>query len=67
MYNKGIEAVVKLIYGKYNESSGAKILLLQGKSINDRVYQYRPFVMNTRAELKEALEDYNSTSFGSSG
>ena len=47
-----------------NESKSAKILLLQGKSINEPVYQYGPFVMNTRAEIKEAFDDYNSTGFG---
>ena len=47
-----------------NESKSAKILLLQGKSINEPVYQYGPFVMNTRAEIKEAFDDSNSTGFG---
>ena len=47
-----------------NESRSAKILLFQGKSINEPVYQYGPFVMNTIAEIKEAFDDSNSTGFG---
>jgi len=47
-----------------NESRSAKILLLQGKPINEPVYQYGPFVMNTRSEIEEAFDDYNKTGFG---
>ncbi len=47
-----------------NERKSAKILVLQGKPINEPVYQYGPFVMNTRTEIKEAFDDYNRTGFG---
>lgn len=41
-----------------------EVLLLGGKPIREPVFQYGPFVMNTKKELIEALEDYNNGKFG---
>jgi hypothetical protein len=38
--------------------AGAAMLLLAGKPIGEGVVQYGPFVMNTREEIEQALEDY---------
>jgi hypothetical protein len=47
-----------------NGNHDSKILLLQGKPINETVIQYGPFVMNTKEEIRQAFEEYNKTGFG---
>jgi redox-sensitive bicupin YhaK (pirin superfamily) len=41
-----------------------ELLLLGGQPIGERVVHYGPFVMNTEAEIREALEDYHAGRLG---
>lgn len=39
-------------------TNGAQLLLIAGKPIGEPIVQYGPFVMNTREEIEQALQDY---------
>ncbi len=41
-----------------------EFVILEGKPINEPVVQYGPFVMNTREEIMQTIQDYNSSHFG---
>jgi redox-sensitive bicupin YhaK (pirin superfamily) len=42
---------------------GAQLLLLAARPLREPVVQYGPFVMNTRQEIEQAVEDYRSGRF----
>jgi redox-sensitive bicupin YhaK (pirin superfamily) len=42
----------------------ATFLILSGEPLDEPVYGYGPFVMNTRDEIVQAIEDFNAGRFG---
>ena len=47
-----------------NADEECRVLLLQGRPIGEPVEQYGPFVMNTRSEIMQAMQDYKETEYG---
>ncbi len=42
----------------------AKFLVLTGKALDEPIQGYGPFVMNSKAEIAQAVSDFNSGKFG---
>lgn len=42
----------------------AMILVLTGEPIDEPVFGYGPFVMTNEAEIRQAIDDFNSGRFG---
>ena len=56
LLSKGDELKVKAL-------TKAKFLLISGKPIGESIARGGPFVMNTKAEILEAVNDYNKGTF----
>ncbi|TLT33276.1 pirin-like C-terminal cupin domain-containing protein, partial [Acinetobacter baumannii] len=48
-----------------NAEEDTKFLVLTGQPLNEPIEGYGPFVMNTKAEIMEAINDFNRGKFGS--
>ena len=43
--------------------SNTKFLVISGKPINEKIARGGPFVMNTKAEILQAVQDYHNDKF----
>ena len=50
-------------YLNIRAKSNAKFLLISGKPINEEIARGGPFVMNTKAEILQAVQDYHNNTF----
>jgi redox-sensitive bicupin YhaK (pirin superfamily) len=49
---------------RIDAESDATLLILSGEPIDEPVFGYGPFVMNTEAEIRRAMADYQSGQMG---
>ena len=47
-----------------NADGDATVLILTGEPIDEPIFGHGPFVMNTEAEIRQAIDDFNSGQFG---
>ena len=45
-------------------STDAKLILVAGKPLKEPIVQYGPFVMNTKAEIYQAMTDFRDGRLG---
>ena len=48
---------------KVKSKTSAKFLIISGKPINEEIARGGPFVMNTKAEILQAVQDYHNGTF----
>lgn len=65
---KGVEIAVFETAGEtitITALTDTSLLVLNGEPLNEAIFAYGPFVMNTKEEIIQAVEDYNNGKMGS--
>ena len=64
VFGPGDSLVVSAADDQPEDSPNLEVLLLGGLPIREPIAHYGPFLMNTRAEILEAVEDFNAGRMG---
>ncbi len=64
VFGKGGHVTLRAADRQDSRTAGLEVLLLGGQPIGEPVAAYGPFVMNTRAELAQAVEDFQAGRLG---
>ncbi|MGC4962347.1 pirin family protein [Gordonia sp. DT101] len=64
VFGKGDRITVTADEGQDSNRPALELLVLGGRPIREPVFQYGPFVMNTKQQLVEAIDDFNAGRLG---
>jgi redox-sensitive bicupin YhaK (pirin superfamily) len=64
VFGPGDRISVGAAEGQDSNRPALEVLVLGGKPIREPVFHYGPFVMNSKSELIQAMEDFNAGKFG---
>ena len=64
VHGAGDAIVLRADQSQESRHPALDVLVLGGRPIGEAVYAYGPFVMNTRAEIVQAFEDYEAGRLG---
>jgi redox-sensitive bicupin YhaK (pirin superfamily) len=64
VFGEGDSVTVRAASSQPDDSPNLEVLLLGGLPIREPIAHYGPFLMNTRAEILQAIEDYQQGRMG---
>jgi redox-sensitive bicupin YhaK (pirin superfamily) len=64
VFGAGEHIVLRAADAQTNDATAMDVLLLGGVPIREPIAHYGPFVMNTRAEIVQTIDDFNRGRLG---